>query len=228
MEQLRKDAAGLAVWNTVTPVAAVILAVFALNVFCKSGMRNGITWYVVFLLFTEIPLFVFYFSRWFSFLNSLKTGYEGNDTMRNAVRMGNIATALKLGCFALGATASLVIVMGNTGYNGTITASETGIMPTGVIQQIIESVMYAIVILFSIMFLFFRELTEKKSEMRILTVVQILLMVVWCRLTINSQSPVWGIFHILILLNEFLFLWKIYKGYEFVNQKEKGSEEKPE
>lgn len=218
MEQLRKNAAGLAIWNTVVPVAALILGILSASLFLK-GSRNGITWFVIFLVLTDVPLFVFYFTHWFQFLGSLKTCYEGNDTIRNAVRVGNIATALKIGCFTLGIISSLIIVISSGGYRGTINASEVGLIPTGNIQSIIHSIMMAILVLMSIMFLLLREQTEKKSEMRIIPILLIVFMLIYSTAAISDVKSFWGMSQIVILLLEFLFFWKISKGFVFSEPK---------
>lgn len=219
MEELRKNAARLAIWNLAVPVMAGLLTMFALSVFINNGVRNSVAWYVLFLAFTEIPLYIFYFIYWFRFLDSLKTCYDGNETVKNAVTMGNVATILKAVCFALGNIASLIIIVGGHRYNGTINGSECGLMPTGGIENIAHSIMFAIVVLMCIMFLMLREMTEKKSEMRYLTLILPILIIMWSAIAINKTSPIWAALEIMVYVAEAMFFWKIYRGYVFADAK---------
>ena len=92
-------------------------------------------------------------------------------------------------------------------------------MPTGGIENIAHSIMFAIVVLMCIMFLMLREMTEKKSEMRYLTLILPILIIMWSVIAINKTSPIWAALEIMVYVAEAMFFWKIYRGYVFADAK---------
>lgn len=218
MEQLRKNSLSLAIWSIIIPAAFTILALFSLSVFLPNSMIGNIKLFVTFLSCTEIPLAVFYFIFWFSFLDSLKDAYKDNNTMQIIKTIGIVSTALKIACITIGMFGSLIIAFADTRYSGTINATGTGILPTGGVENVVHGLMYASMLLSAIMFLLFRELSEPKSEMRIITLLLVILIPVWGIADTNLKSPVWAIIQIFIVILEFYFFWKIYKGFKFTGK----------
>lgn len=215
MEEIRNDAKRLAYVNLFAPLALMVLSLFSLGTLATIRI-DGIKWHVLFMAIVEIVIFVPYFMLWFNFLESMRKGYESNETMSTAVKFGKAALIIKIIAIIIGALASIVVVTGKSMFAGTVNVGLLGMSPNSRVDYIFSSLTMLGYVLTAVMYLLFSENTESKSSMKYLTIaLTVLPVVVYSTTTRTESSYLWGIIQIGYYLIEFLFLYRIYKGYEF-------------
>jgi len=219
MEQLRNDAKKLALLNVLLTTVFSILAIFSLVIFCGNTLNMHLKAHTVVMSVIGIPLFAILFYLWLQFLGDLKRAYEGNDAIKNAVCVGQIAIWLKIVASVIGFIAAAIVVNHIGVRNVSITSYEFGLINKGgSIELICKSLIAASAPFTAIMYVLLWTVSERKSEMRIITMALAVLAFFYITATIKTfeeSSWFWGILELVTPVVEYLFLWKIYKGAEF-------------
>lgn len=214
MEELRSDAKGLAFMNLFAPLVLMVLVFFSMSAFVP--LRDGIKVHVGFMSFAELIVYIPYFLMWFNFLESLKNSYEDNETMVTAVKMGKAAMLVKIIAIVVGILASLAVIFGNGVFVGNVDMDLIGICPSSKIVLFFRAISLVSFILIAVMYLLFSENTEHKSSMKYITIALAALSVISAVTNSRTESSyLWGIVMVGCQLLEFLFLYRIYKGFEF-------------
>ena len=214
MEELRSDAKGLAFVNLFAPLVLMVLLFFSMGTFVP--LRDGIKVHVGFMVFAELIVYIPFFLLWFNFLESLKKSYESNETMVTAAKMGKAAMIVKIFAIVIGAIASLAVIYGNGMFVGSIDMVLVGICPNTNVTFVFKVITAVSFILTAVMYLLFSESTECKSSMKYITIaLAVLSVVVYTTVSRKESSYLWGAVQVGYELLEFLFLYRIYKGFEF-------------
>ena len=219
MEQFRKEAKKLAILNVVLQTLFIAISVFAVALFLSNPVNLRVKGFTFFLSITGVPLFGVLFCLWLQFLDELKSKYEGNETILSAVRMGRAAIALKIAYTLIGSFGALILANQSGIMQGSINASDFGLVPSNGAGTICKGLMFAIAPFTSFMYLLFAEVSERKSEMRFITLILALLSIVYLVSSACTDSIYTTILQPVFYIGESLFLWKIYKGDTFTDDK---------
>ena len=220
MEELRKDAKRLAIINVVLQTAYIALALFAVGLFLSDlSSHFRIKGFTAFLSIIGFPLFGVLFVFWLQFLDKLKRSYEGNHNVLNAVRMGRVAIWFKIAYLVVGIFASLILVSKNGLMQLSITAKDFGLEPSGGAGIICEALLIVNTCFSAFMYLLFADASERKSEIRIIALALALLTIVYYTWNANADNITIGILQHVLFIGESMFLWRIYKGDTFIDNK---------
>jgi hypothetical protein len=219
MEQLRNDAKRLALLNVLLTTVFSILSILSLVIFCGNTLNMHLKAHTVLMSVVGVPIFAILFYLWLLFLEDLKKAYEGNETIKNAVCVGQIAIWLKVAASVIGFIAASIVVNHIGVRNVSITSYEFGIINKGgSIELICKSLIAASAPFTAIMYVLLWTVSERKSEMRVITMVLAVLALFYMTATVKTfeeSSWPWGMLELATPVVEYLFLWKIYKGAEF-------------
>jgi hypothetical protein len=156
---------------------------------------------------------------WLLFLEDLKKAYDGNETIKNAVCMGQIAIWLKIAASVIGFITAAIVVNNIGVRNVSITSYEFGLINKGgSIELLCKTLIAASAPFTAIMYVLLWTVSERKSEMRVITMILAVLALFYITATVKTfeeSAWVWGLLEMITPVVEYLFLWRIYKGAEF-------------
>ena len=219
MEQLRNDAKRLAFLNVLLTTLFTLIASLSLSALCFNPMNMHLQAHTVIVTVVGIPLYAILFYLWLQFLEDLKQAYDGNETIKNAVCLGQIAIWIKAAATVIGFIAALIVVNHIGVRNVSITSYEFGLIPKGGgIEFICKSLIASSAPFTAIMYVLLWTISERKSEMRVITMILAVLSLFYMTATVKTfeeSSWFWGMLELATPVVEYLFLWRIYKGAEF-------------
>ena len=219
MEELKRDARILAYVNCLLPVVFLSIGILSLGSFVSNNLLEGLKNHVVFMSLIELVMFPFYFYFWFKFLGSLKRNYEGNANIMPAVIIAKTVLVLKILFMFIGLIASMVIFSKHSFTNLNVQTGYWGLYPDGTTGYIFTSIRLIVIILASIMYFLLSESTESKSSMRYIALALAVITIVSGSANLQSEAWGWNILQYVGFVLEFVFLYRISQGYEFIGNK---------
>ena len=219
MEELKRDARILAYVNCLLPVVFLSIGILSLGGFVSNNLLEGLKNHVVFMSLIELVMFPFYFYFWFKFLGSLKRNYEGNANIMPAVIIAKTVLVLKILFMFIGLIASMVIFSKHSFTNLNVQTGYWGLYPDGTTGYIFTSIRLIVIILAAIMYFLLSESTESKSSMRYIALALAVITIVSGSANLQSEAWGWNILQYVGFVLEFVFLYRISQGYEFIGNK---------
>jgi len=214
MDELRSNAKSLAYVNLFAPLALMVLSLISLG--SIAPRIDGLKWHVLLMTIVQLIIFIPYFLLWFNFFRSLENGYESNETMVTAVKMGKAAMIVKILALVIGTIASITVVAGRGMFVGNVNVDMLGLCPDSGVSFTFKGLSMLSFVLIAVMYMLFSENTECKSSMKYITIaLSALSIIVFVTISRNDSSYLWGVVQLGYYLLEFLFLYRIYKGFEF-------------
>ncbi len=215
MEDLRKSAKDLAFVNLFVPQLLMVLALISLGIFAPIRF-NGIKWHVFFMTLVEFFAYLPFFLLWFRFLDNLKNSYESNETIVTATKLGYAAMIIRIIAIVIGLISSIVVVSGKSMIGVSVDMKFVGLCPSSRVTYVFEALSLFSYVIVAVMYLLLSENTEKKSSMKYITLALAALSIVgYITVSRTDASYLWSLVQMGYYLTEFLFLYRIYKGFEF-------------
>jgi len=209
MEKLKRDALRLALWYIL-----VMIISFA------AGYMVGPAYPVrpmVSVAIISNMTFVIYYSFWIMFLKDFRELYESNESMPQGLRSGFIRNGLLAALFITVAIAILYLtILPDNAVVSDISVSD--VSKLHIIERIDKTVTAFAIVLTACAYFMFSKMTGKNSFMHILTVILGVLTIVYVAFVVfyKSMDDIFSLILIVVeYVMQFIFFWKIHKGYEF-------------
>ena len=215
MEELRRSAKDLAFVNLFVPLLIMAMALFSLGTLAPIGI-DGIKWHVFFMTMIQFVAYLPFFLLWFRFLDALKNSYQSNETIVTAVNLGKAAMIIRIIAIVIGVIASIAAVTSRSLFAGSVNMKFIGMCPNSRVEFVFEAFSLLSFVIIAVMYLLLSENTENKSGMKYITLALAALPIVaYITVSREEASFLWSIVQMAYYLIEFLFLYRIYKGFEF-------------
>jgi len=215
MERLRRDAGRLAVWNLIAPFGFEIIGLIMILSFRYIQPDDDFKSFAGMGALFEVPLFTFFYLYWFRFLGGMNRCYRNNDKLRYAVIMGLTGISLKLLKTVLGFILVVFPVFFQSSFEVSMQFTPNGMIPQGAFMHVASVIFTITSTLFCAMFLLFMLSAERKSAVRTLSLIIIIMYGILITMPHVFPAAPWVILEIAIAVTTLLFLKKIQQGYEF-------------
>lgn len=219
MEELKRDARILAYVNCFLPIVFLSIGILSLGSFVSNNLLEGLKNHVVFMSLIELVMFPFLFYYWFKFLGSFKQNYEGDSNIMPAIKIAKFVLVLKILFIFIGLIASIVIFSKHSFANLNVQTDYWGLYPDGATGYIFTSIRLIVIMLTAIMYVLLSESTERKSSMRYIALALAVITIASGLGNMQSEAWGWNILQYVGFVLEFVFLYKISQGYEFIGNK---------
>lgn len=219
MEELKRDARILAYVNCFLPIVFLSIGILSLGSFVSNNLLEGLKNHVVFMSLIELVMFPFFFYFWFKFVGSIKRNYEGDSNIMPAVKIAKIVLVLKILFIFIGLIAFTVIFSKHSFANLNVQTDYWGLYPDGTTGYIFSSIRLIVIMLTAIMYFLLSESTERKSSMRYIALALAVITIASGLGNMQSDGWGWNILQYSGFVLEFVFLYKISQGYEFIGNK---------
>ena len=209
MEQLRKDAKRLGIWNLVIPIVFLLTATLIMFLFSRNQEWNGVEGFVAVSTLIDIPLFTFLYFCWYRFLGGVIRCFPDNKKLKMAAITGYVAVSIRVAISAIGLIMVVYPVLFNNSFNISTLFTRNGLVPNGAFAVHSSTAMIAYYILIAVMFLFFMLAAERKSALRTLALICLILFAAAAVLPRLLSMLPWIILEIGADVATLLFLLKI-------------------
>ena len=215
MEELKKRALSLAIWDLSVSVVVFLITVIFLG--GKNPAINGsnIKAFTAWNCVMYAVLLPFLYCQWFKFFKAMKDAYPDNINLRHTIRLGKIAFIMYAVAAAFGLVASVFDAFIITPDAFGCDFNVHGIIPKNAVGVRCNDLITGAGYLMAIMYYFLCRQTEPKSTMRVLTIILALRVPFFIIVSLATTSMYLIFFDVIFWMSEFLFLMQIYKGYTF-------------
>lgn len=215
MEELRKRALKLAIWDLAVSVAVFVITVVFLGgkqpIINRFNMKAFTAWNCV----MYAVLLPFLYCQWFKFFKAMKDAYPDNISLKNSIRLGKIAFIMYTIAAALGLIATVFDAFIITPESFGCDFNVHGIIPKNAVGARCNDLITGAGYLMALMYYFLCRQTEPKSTMRVLTIILALRVPFFLIVSLATVSIYLIFFDVIFWVSEFLFLMQIHKGYVF-------------
>jgi len=215
MEELRKRALKLAIWDLAVSVAVFVITVVFLGgkqpIINRFNMKAFTAWNCV----MYAVLLPFLYCQWFKFFKAMKDAYPDNISLKNSIRLGKIAFIMYTIAAALGLIATVFDAFIITPESFGCDFNVHGIIPKNAVGARCNDLITGAGYLMALMYYFLCRQTEPKSTMRVLTIILALRVPFFLIVSLATVSIYLIFFDVIFWISEFLFLMQIHKGYVF-------------
>ena len=136
-----------------------------------------------------------------------------------AVKIAKIVLVLKILFIFIGLIAFTVIFSKHSFANLNVQTDYWGLYPDGTTGYIFTSIRLIVIMLTAIMYFLLSESTERKSSMRYIALALAVITIASGLGNMQSEGWGWNILQYSGFVLEFVFLYKISQGYEFIGNK---------
>lgn len=215
MEELRKRALKLAIWDLAVSVAVFVITVVFLG--GKQPIINGFNMkaFTAWNCVMYAVLLPFLYCQWFKFFKAMKDAYPDNISLKNSIRLGKIAFIMYTIAAALGLIATVFDAFIITPESFGCDFNVHGIIPKNAVGARCNDLITGAGYLMALMYYFLCRQTEPKSTMRVLTIILALRVPFFLIVSLATVSIYLIFFDVIFWVSEFLFLMQIHKGYVF-------------
>lgn len=215
MEELRKRALKLAIWDLAVSVAVFVITVVFLGgkqpIINRFNMKAFTAWNCV----MYAVLLPFLYCQWFKFFKAMKDAYPDSISLKNSIRLGKIAFIMYTIAAALGLIATVFDAFIITPESFGCDFNVHGIIPKNAVGARCNDLITGAGYLMALMYYFLCRQTEPKSTMRVLTIILALRVPFFLIVSLATVSIYLIFFDVIFWISEFLFLMQIHKGYVF-------------
>lgn len=215
MEELRKRALKLAIWDLAVSVAVFVITVVFLGgkqpIINRFNLKAFTAWNCV----MYAVLLPFLYCQWFKFFKAMKDAYPDNISLKNSIRLGKIAFIMYTIAAALGLIATVFDAFIITPESFGCDFNVHGIIPKNAVGARCNDLITGAGYLMALMYYFLCRQTEPKSTMRVLTIILALRVPFFLIVSLATVSIYLIFFDVIFWVSEFLFLMQIHKGYVF-------------
>lgn len=215
MEELRKRALKLAIWDLAVSVAVFVITVVFLGgkqpIINRFNLKAFTAWNCV----MYAVLLPFLYCQWFKFFKAMKDAYTDNISLKNSIRLGKIAFIMYTIAAALGLIATVFDAFIITPESFGCDFNVHGIIPKNAVGARCNDLITGAGYLMALMYYFLCRQTEPKSTMRVLTIILALRVPFFLIVSLATVSIYLIFFDVIFWVSEFLFLMQIHKGYVF-------------
>ena len=215
MEELRKRALKLAIWDLAVSVAVFVITVVFLGgkqpIINRFNLKAFTAWNCV----MYAVLLPFLYCQWFKFFKAMKDAYPDNISLKNSIRLGKIAFIMYTIAAALGLIATVFDAFIITPESFGCDFNVHGIIPKNAVGARCNDLITGAGYLMALMYYFLCRQTEPKSTMRVLTIILALRVPFFLIVSLATVSIYLIFFDVIFWISEFLFLMQIHKGYVF-------------
>lgn len=213
MEELRKRALKLAIWDLAVSVAVFVITVVFLGgkqpIINRFNLKAFTAWNCV----MYAVLLPFLYCQWFKFFKAMKDAYPDNISLKNSIRLGKIAFIMYTIAAALGLIATVFDAFIITPESFGCDFNVHGIIPKNAVGARCNDLITGAGYLMALMYYFLCRQTEPKSTMRVLTIILALRVPFFLIVSLATVSIYLIFFDVIFWVSEFLFLMQIHKGY---------------
>lgn len=215
MEELRKRALKLAIWDLAVSVAVFVITVVFLGgkqpIINRFNLKAFTAWNCV----MYAVLLPFLYCQWFKFFKAMKDAYPDNISLKNSIQLGKIAFIMYTIAAALGLIATVFDAFIITPESFGCDFNVHGIIPKNAVGARCNDLITGAGYLMALMYYFLCRQTEPKSTMRVLTIILALRVPFFLIVSLATVSIYLIFFDVIFWVSEFLFLMQIHKGYVF-------------